>query len=513
MSFYLLGNKFDVTLSLAPTTIWMDAGTVYSVTNPIGSSSPDQRWATNQTVFQAPSSHVVHLYYFNQYLVEASYTVLGGGTGYGSPSFNYTYLGTPQTLVLGANVTKVWVDNSTEWQVDALLPGSGSTQRWLGDFTPSGLVTGPLSLDLTYYHQYSVTFTYTVKGGGTGYSAPQVVYHYLGANTSTAVGVSVWVDAGSPYVYVNPLQGSSSTERWYTFMASGQIVSAGTVTVVYYHQFLLTLTYSVVYGGTPPSPTINVTEEGYATTVAIAQSGSAAWVDAGTAYIAPSVLFNPSAPNQERWVNLTSTSGTVDSASHVNLIYVHQYYVELEVNVPGSGSVSPASGWYNATSTITISAAPQAGWRFEGWSGVGAASYTGNQTPWAISVTSPLTDTAVFYPGVDISVATGGSVTYTYQGGSGTVGGGSKAVVYVQPGATITLVEKPTPIIYLAEGFTYNGATLPSNTTITVTKPISVSADFAPNYPAIIVIGLIVVVLVIVATMAVISRRQPRPAA
>ena len=117
---------------------------------------------------------------------------------------------------------------------------------------------------------------------------------------------------------------------------------------------------------------------------------------------------------------------------------------------------------------------------------------------------------AVFYPGLNITVETGGSVTYSYQGGSGSLGGGSTHILYVPPGTIVTLIEKPTPILFVAQGFTYTSGTLSYNTTITVNQPLGVKAVFTPNYPAIIVI-LLAAAAVIVLVLAASRRHSQTP--
>ncbi|PSN89735.1 hypothetical protein B9Q03_08345 [Candidatus Marsarchaeota G2 archaeon OSP_D] len=509
ISFYSFGQTFSQTLSLTPQTIWMDAGTLFSVTNPIPSTSGDERWATNQTSFLTPLTNRIHIYYFNQYLFNVAYQVVGGGSGYGYPGFNYTSLGRQQSTVLQTTSSQVWLDNSTKWYVSLELPGSGSTQRWMGDFQSSGTVKAPANLSFTYYHQFNLVFTFNVKGGGSGYSAPTISYTTFGVNTTTQSGVSVWADAYTTYVYTNPLEGSTTQERWYTPTPSGDVVTPGVVAVVYFHQFLLSVSYTVIGGGTPPTPVLNATTFGTPTSYSVEPTGTAVWVDNGGSYAAQRTLEYANQTNV-RWISLTPTNGTVTSPLNLRLVYYHQFYVEVTANTQLGGEVSPQSGWYNATSTITLSATPTQGWVFERWSGTGGASYTGNQSTTTLSLNSPIVEEAVFYPGLNITVETGGSVTYSYQGGSGSLGGGSTHILYVPPGTIVTLIEKPTPILFVAQGFTYTSGTLSYNTTITVNQPLGVKAVFTPNYPAIIVI-LLAAAAVIVLVLAASRRHSQTP--
>ncbi|MHA1631594.1 MAG: InlB B-repeat-containing protein, partial [Candidatus Freyarchaeota archaeon] len=87
---------------------------------------------------------------------------------------------------------------------------------------------------------------------------------------------------------------------------------------------------------------------------------------------------------------------TVPEQTLVEITYVTQYYLSMEVSPPGAGSVSPSSGWYNEGETVQISAVPNPGYRFDSWQGSGPGSYTGGDNPATIRMLGPITETAVF---------------------------------------------------------------------------------------------------------------------
>ena len=382
LTFYSLGLRFSTTLSLKPQTLWIDALTNYYVTNPLSATS-SERWVTNQTNYQASLSGVIHLFYFNQFLLNVKYQVIGGGLGFTSPVFVYTSLGKNVSVTLSNMSISVWADNGTKWSVNAELLGSGVTQRWYGRFTPFGLVTSYTNLTFVYYHQFSVTFEYSIQGGGSAYSPPQVSYFSFGVLNKTPTGVSVWVDTLSLFSFTNPLAGSTFKERWLTLTPNGTASSAGVVSVLYYHQFLLNVSYSVVGGGMPPTPLLNVTQFGSVVSYPL-KGAVSLWVDSGGSYSVQSVLMYS---KNERWISLEVTTGKVYSPLSVSLVYYHQYFVSISQNAQG-GSVSPTSGWYNASSSVTISATAFKGWQFEGWLGSGASSYTGNASTQVVTITS-----------------------------------------------------------------------------------------------------------------------------
>jgi hypothetical protein len=64
---------------------------------------------------------------------------------------------------------------------------------------------------------------------------------------------------------------------------------------------------------------------------------------------------------------------------------------------PGSGgTVSPSSGNYLTGNTVTITATPNTGFAFTGWTGVGTGSYTGMSNPANIVMNSNIIETASF---------------------------------------------------------------------------------------------------------------------
>ncbi|MGC8600790.1 MAG: InlB B-repeat-containing protein, partial [Nitrososphaeria archaeon] len=103
----------------------------------------------------------------------------------------------------------------------------------------------------------------------------------------------------------------------------------------------------------------------------------------------------------------TSTSGlsssqsatiTATQSGSITGNYQLQYYLTMEANPSGAGSVSPNSGWYNAGAQVTISAVPNAGYRFSGWVGIGSGSYSGIGDPTVITMNAPITEIANFNP-------------------------------------------------------------------------------------------------------------------
>jgi hypothetical protein len=71
-----------------------------------------------------------------------------------------------------------------------------------------------------------------------------------------------------------------------------------------------------------------------------------------------------------------------------------QYYLAMSAGI--GGTVSPASGWYNIGTNLSISANPDAGYTFGSWTGTGTGSYSGSNNPSTVTMNGTITETANF---------------------------------------------------------------------------------------------------------------------
>src|SRR5213594_3409901 len=142
------------------------------------------------------------------------YAVQGGGSGYLPPTL--TYVAGGQTLAVALTTTPAvyTVDAGTAWSVSALLGGSGANERWATNESVSGVAMKSESLVFPYSHQFSASFAYRVTGGGSGYSAPSVIYEQFALARSDRANLTAWDDAGSAYAFPSSLVGSNASERW-----------------------------------------------------------------------------------------------------------------------------------------------------------------------------------------------------------------------------------------------------------------------------------------------------------
>ncbi len=98
---------------------------------------------------------------------------------------------------------------------------------------------------------------------------------------------------------------------------------------------------------------------------------------------------------------------TTPSESAIYTAYFDtEYYLTMEADPPEGGSVTPASGWRAAGSSVEIEADPNNSYYFSGWAGSGDGSYSGTSNPADITMNGPVTQTAHFSTVPEITINT-----------------------------------------------------------------------------------------------------------
>ncbi len=280
-------------------------------------------------------------------VVSPSYQVQGGGSGFSAPTFTYFSAGVLKNALLSTTPQTLNVDFGSAWSVTGTLPGSTPTERWQIGQASGGAVGSGGTFAFTYYHQYLFSFGFSVLGGGSAYSAPSVAITELGnpasATAALTDGQGSWADAQSRYVYTSQLPGSGPAERWAAQSSGGTVASTGSVSIQYYHQYLVPVSYSGGGGGTPP-PVFAYTSIGRAVNATLGPQPQSLWLDAGAGYSATDPLSGSTAT--ARWFSPRGT-GTASSAGALQLAYYQQYFVAVR------GGSAP-SAWFNASTQATV---------------------------------------------------------------------------------------------------------------------------------------------------------------
>ena len=282
-----------------------------------------------------------------------SFSIAGGGSGYSAPTLTYVYNGATQTASLGATPTVYDLDSGSAWSVTSELPGSTGTERWEASQSTAGTASSPLEETITYYHQYQETVSFSVAGGGSGYSPPSLLGQQFGSSAPLAIGsspVAYWLDSDTAFSATNPLGGSTSTERWFALGNHGTVTDAGSVVIAYSHQYLLTLAGGSLESQWYDSGTEAVLSEPdtYGRSSGTGQRVAYFEVDSGQR--------TPVAPSTG---NLT-VSVVMDAPHAISFTSVTQYEVTLDAtSAQALSSITPptVSGdgyWYDSGSQVSV---------------------------------------------------------------------------------------------------------------------------------------------------------------
>ncbi|MGC8657376.1 MAG: PQQ-binding-like beta-propeller repeat protein [Thermoplasmata archaeon] len=80
----------------------------------------------------------------------------------------------------------------------------------------------------------------------------------------------------------------------------------------------------------------------------------------------------------------------------IYITYNAQYYLAISASPTNGGVVTPSSGWYNASSKVTINAVANTNYEFISWTGTGNGSYSGNESTIVLVINNPITEKANF---------------------------------------------------------------------------------------------------------------------
>jgi len=439
-------------------------------------------------------------------LLTISYAVEGGGTGYDAPTLTYSINGMTESVTLTQSPVTYNVDADGRWSTSASLGGSTQGERWATNQSSSGIVSSDETVQVAYYHQFALTVSYSVTGGGSP-SPPAVTGTQFGSPVLIATqtqGGAVWLDSGSTWSIGNDLGGSNSQEIWASSSApSGSMDSASSVSVTYYHQYALTLGYSVAGGGSATGPSMSGEQFGQPFSATLGETPSTYFLDSGSTWTVPNLLAGSS--STERWQLTQSESNLVTGPSTVNLTYDHQYYATTTFAPSDGGSASNTTGWYTAGATMELTASANAGWQFEGWSGSGEGAYSGQLNQTSVHVNGPITEGATFYPGLVITSGGNGAVGYSIGAHTGTVQAGGPLTIYAPAGTIVDLSATPSSLLFQFSAWTPSSLGNSGQASVVLQSPTSVAATFSLN---LLTIGGIIAAIVAVASVSVVALRR-----
>jgi len=271
--------------------------------------------------------------------VNFNYNVIGQSPS-SSPTVTLDFPnGTIITLYLPFTLN---VPPNTQYSIQEIISG-GNGIRWATPDETNGIISSSENVEVTYYEQFLVTFTYTVQGG-QGYGEPTVSYDYFGQQNYVSPTATVWVDANSGYSYPTMLPNSNSQERWITFEPSGLVSSPGTIGVYYYNQYYITVN--------SPLPV-------YALVNGVNSTLTSGWYNESTDIQVENLTYYPSLGERYVITSMNPSSLTVESPAAITILTITQYYITVNSPLPvyalvNGTNTSLRSGWYNANSIIQV---------------------------------------------------------------------------------------------------------------------------------------------------------------
>lgn len=123
------------------------------------------------------------------------------------------------------------------------------------------------------------------------------------------------------------------------------------------------------------------------------------WVSGSNHTISTTSPQSGAPGTQYAWTNW-SDSGAIShsvaptSATTFTANFTTQYL--LTMTAGAGGSVSPPSGYYDSGQIVSISALPDPGYSFTGWTGSGSGSFTGASNPANVTMNGPISEAASF---------------------------------------------------------------------------------------------------------------------
>jgi uncharacterized repeat protein (TIGR02543 family) len=426
-------------------------------------------------------------------------------SGYGNLSDVYALF---NTSVSGANACYIhynrvsnllFVADSTgsNWS-SGIVPGSSSTT---GTFSPNCTINGTGSsvspsgnqLALTTSVTFQTTFSGTKNEYLIGYDNQglNTTWQQFGTWTASTGGFTpIRISAGGPYT-------DSQGQYWaadYGYLQGSTYSTTASITGTADPKLYQTERYN--YNGTPSTLTyqFSVPNGNYTVTLKFAEiydtaagqrymngslNGTTVFsnLDVWTATGGPNRAYDLSYPVSvtSGLLTITLTCTSSNNSAEVNALQIvaggspQQYYLTTAVSPSGAGSISPASGWYNSGSYVTITASPASGYQFSGWTGVDSSNGTtgyvtmnGNR-----SVTANFTPTSTYYTlTTGVSPSGGGSVSPSCSGGC-SYSSGSQVTVTATPASG-----------YQFSGFTGSVNSSSNPLTVTMNNAMTVTANF-----------------------------------
>ena len=289
----------------------------------------------------------------------------------------------------------------------------------------------------------------------------------LFGNTWDVTGSVTWsIDSGAGGSWSGATYTSANAGSWTVKATLGEVYGTASLTVNAYQ-----ITVISAHGNPTASASVNAGDSFTASVTSPESAGvGQQWICTGYSIDGGSVVSGTS-----------YTFTDIQSSHTITFNWQEQYYLTTSTNF---GSADPVSGWYDAGSTVTLSAtALSAGlgeqYVWNGWTGTGTGSYSGNDNPAtnAVTMNGPITETASWTHQYELTVTS----AYGSTSGQGWYNAGVSA-----PFSVNTPVSGGTGVQYALTSWSgsgtgaYSGSS--SSSSVTMNNPITETANWQTQY-------------------------------
>ncbi|MHB1908538.1 MAG: hypothetical protein ACYCQJ_06660 [Nitrososphaerales archaeon] len=362
------GTVKNMTLSTYPATIELSLGTRWQVAMPCSCNITDSWQLNSSNSGWALGTTVENILVYHEYNTSFTFTTIGDSLPQGHfYSVEYYHLGTLTSNSYPAK--SFWVDAGTNYSLIGVSPEPYDSWR---PNKMGGTINSSVRQDIQFYHQYLVSFSYKVLGGGIGYSTPIVTFQEFGkANSTLANSEPVWIDQTGNISFESNLTSSLNIgERWQALGStnvSGVVFSSTrTYSVSYQNQFSLNVIYPSEMNGTAQkwlnaSSTIEINEPQQAGWLSVGWAGEGSGSYTGNK---TTTILNINGPINESAIyypglTIKATAGTIDFSFD-----------------SARGSISPGTSktiYIPIGTTVTLSSSSPFFYSFSGWSGASSS--------------------------------------------------------------------------------------------------------------------------------------------
>ena len=348
----------------------------------------------------------------NDPVVNFTFSYIDLGSAIGTVAFraNGTTPGTPWQFSANGTTyssTNPWINVSTRSGTIAVSGYPIVAQNGSAGYVPVGI---PPTLSVSTGSTYLVNFTPAFR---------VVVAPSVGGTISPA-GASTWVAVGTELNFTEHPDAGYTFGGWtgkgagsYTGLdptasvtVRGPITETPSFVPMPVNHYSLTFQEGSLPAGT--SWTVYVDGTGYTTNstlIVVPNLYDCAAGAAGTYQIQiPYVYVNGTVPL--RYAPTGYPASACGGSAIIEPNFLAQYYLTVLATAGGSvtatsyatGAALPAGAWVTTGDTVALVATPSAQYRFVGWQGTGAGSYSGPANPEDLVISGPASEVAEFVP-------------------------------------------------------------------------------------------------------------------